>query len=85
MNAEELSYEEKIRQLQENIASLRMSRRILMSLLDQVQCGSREERYQLEKEKVRLQKINSNYANQLWEKNRRIRELEKALETHSDF
>ena len=76
MNAEELHYEERIRQLEENIANLRMSRRILMNLLEQVQYSRKEELERLEKEKRRLRKISSNYAGQLWEKNRRIRELE---------
>jgi hypothetical protein len=43
MNAEELRYEERIRQLEENIANLRMSRRILMNLLEQVQYSRKEE------------------------------------------
>ena len=76
MNAEELRYEERIRQLEENIANLRMSRRILMNLLEQVQYSRKEELERLEKERRRLQKISSSYAGQIWEKNRRIRELE---------
>ncbi|MGI5892515.1 MAG: translation initiation factor 2 [Bacillota bacterium] len=80
MNREELQYEERIRQLQENIASLRMSRRILMTLLEQSQNEYRKENQRFIQEKKRLQKSNSHYANLLWEKNKKIRELEKKLE-----
>jgi len=80
MDQEELLYEERIRRLQEDITSLRMSRRILMSLLEQLQGERRQEKERLEKEKVRLQKANSHYVDTIWEKNIRIRELEQKLE-----
>lgn len=81
MEREELLYEERIRRLQEDITSLRMSRRILMSLLEQLQGERRQEKDRLEKEKVRLQKANSHYVETIWEKNIRIRELEQKLES----
>jgi len=81
MEREELLYEERIRRLQEDITSLRMSRRILMSLLEQLQGERRQEKDRLEKEKNRLQKVNSHYVETIWEKNIRIRELEQRLES----
>lgn len=81
MEREELLYEERIRRLQEDITSLRMSRRILMSLLEQLQGERRQEKDRLEKEKLRLQKANSHYVETIWEKNIRIRELEEKLES----
>jgi hypothetical protein len=80
MSQEDLRYEECIRQLQENITSLRMSRRILMTLLEQSQNEHKRENQRFMQEKKRLQKANSHYAQLLWEKNKRIRELEKSLE-----
>ena len=70
-------YEEKIRRLQDNVSSLRLSRRILMSLLEQLQLCQREETEQLIKENRRLKKQANIYATRLWEKNRQIIELEK--------
>ncbi len=72
-------YEEKIRSLQENITGLRLSRRILMSLLEQAQLSQKEETEQLLRENRRLKQQTGAYAGQLWEKNRRIMELEKLL------
>ena len=71
-------YEERIKKLQESVASLRMSRRVLMSLLEQVQTNKKEELEQLLKENMRLHKQVNSYANRLWEKNQRIVELEQA-------
>ena len=72
-------YEDKIRQLQDNILNLRISRRILMTLLEQVQTEKAREEERLRKEAQRLQKANSRYAGNLLKKNQRIRELEAAL------
>lgn len=72
-------YQEKIRRLQDNISSLRMSRRILMSLLEEVQLRNKEEIEHLYKEQTRLRKSGSNYAAIIWEKNKRICELEEQL------
>ncbi len=71
--------QEKIRRLQVNIASLRISRRILMNLLEDTQNSSREEIRQLTLEQQHLKRLNSGYANAIWEKNKRIYELENQL------
>ncbi|MEG1537134.1 MAG: translation initiation factor 2 [Clostridiales bacterium] len=72
-------YENEIRRLQENISGLRMSRRILMSLLEQSQLHQQEESAQLLRENHRLKQQASLYVDRLWEKNRRIMELEQRL------
>ena len=51
---ENVFYEEKIRQLEDNISSLRMSRRILMNLLEQLQNANKMECDQLRSENARL-------------------------------
>lgn len=63
----EMLYQEKIKRLEEDIAGLRMSRRIMMTLLEQTQisCKSSEER--LYKENKRLNKQVSAYAKELWQ------------------
>lgn len=80
MAGEEWKQEEKIRELQANIASLRMSRRILMALLESVQDEYRMENKRLADDNQRLKRNNHTFVNRLWEKNRRIRELEIELE-----
>ena len=80
MVQDKVLYEQRIRELQENVASLRMSRRILMTILEQVKNEQKAENKRLEDEKIRLKKVNNHYAEAIWEKNIRIRELEKRLE-----
>ncbi len=72
--------EERIHQLQENIESLRLSRRILMALLESMQGEYKEENQRLTDDNKRLKRNNHNFVNRLWEKNRRIRELEIELD-----
>ena len=69
--------QERIRQLQDNIFSLRMSRRVLMSLLEQVQTSQQEEIERLRKQNARLVKQNQGFAGRLWEQNQRLCELEQ--------
>ncbi len=72
-------YQDKIRELQENVASLRMSRRILMSLLESLQDEQRREKKKQQAERASLKQANTRYARLLWEKNLRIHDLEKRL------
>jgi acyl-homoserine lactone acylase PvdQ len=69
--------QEQIRKLQDNIFSLRMSRRVLMSLLEQVQASQQEEIDRLRKQNAQLTKQNQSFAGRLWEQNRRLCELER--------
>ena len=60
-------YEEKIRRMENSIDSLRLSRRILMSLLEQVNAAAEAEREQLLAENRRLRRKAGAYARQLWQ------------------
>ena len=60
-------YEEKIRRMESSIDSLRLSRRILMSLLEQVNAADQAERERLLAENRRLRKRAGSYARQLWQ------------------
>jgi hypothetical protein len=62
-------YEEKIRRLEDSVSSLRLSRRILMSLLEQVQSGHKVELERLSHENRRLRRQLSDHAQQLWQLN----------------
>ena len=62
----EKMYQDKIRRLEEDISGLRMSRRIMMTLLEQTQINGRAEQERLLNENRRLNKQVSAYARQLW-------------------
>jgi len=68
---------ERVNLLQDNVTSLRLSRRVLMSLIEQMKNEYEQERRRINKEKQELKKENACYAKALWEKNKRICELEK--------
>ncbi|MBR5429858.1 MAG: translation initiation factor 2 [Firmicutes bacterium] len=63
-------YEEKIRRMESSIDSLRLSRRVLMSLLEQVNASSQAERERLLAENRRLRRKTQAYARRLWQANR---------------
>lgn len=67
------AYESKLRQLEERIADLRLSRRVLMSLLEQ----ARADQAALERENQRLRKQTASYSRRLWQQNTRIAMLEQ--------
>ncbi len=63
----EVLYQDKIRRLEEDITGLRMSRRIMMTLLEQSQLSNKMEQDRLTKENRRLNKQVSLYAKELWQ------------------
>lgn len=63
----EQMYQNKIRRLEEDICGLRMSRKIMMTLLEQTQQHSKAEQERLRSENRRLNKQVSAYARQLWQ------------------
>jgi len=67
---------ERVNLLQDNVTSLRLSRRVLMNLIEQLKNEHEQERRKINKEKQDLKKENAYYAKALWEKNKRICELE---------
>ena len=62
------AYESKLRQLEDRIADLRLSRRVLMNLLEQ----ARADQAFLERENKRLRKQTAVYSRRLWEQNTQI-------------
>ncbi len=69
----------RIEDLEEKVQHLRVSRRVLINLLEKVERERRQEMEKLEKVNRRLQKSNSKYAKDIISKNRRIMELERKL------
>ena len=70
----------RIKELEEQVEHLRISRRVLMNLIEKIE---REKRFfltKLENENKRLQKNNTKYAQWLWQKNRELIELETKAE-----
>lgn len=65
-------YQDKIKRLEEDISGLRMSRRIMMTLLEQTQLSQRAEQDRLIQENKRLNKQVSSYARQLWQLKTRV-------------
>ena len=62
----------RIRELESKVSDLRMSRRVLMSLLEQAQTSRQMELDRLYKENARLQRQVAAYARQLWIQNGRL-------------
>ena len=63
----EKMYQGKIKRLEDDISGLRMSRRIMMTLLEQTQINHRAEQEKLLHENRRLNKRVAAYARQLWQ------------------
>jgi len=68
----ERMYQEKIKRLEEDISGLRMSRRIMMTLLEQTQLSNKAEQERLLHENQRLNRQVSAYAKQLWQMKTRV-------------
>jgi len=71
---------ERIGELEEQVEHLRISRRVLMNLIEKIEREKRLLLTKLEKENKRLQYNNSKYAHWLWNKNKKIIELEAKIE-----
>jgi len=74
---------DRIKELEEQVEHLRISRRVLMNLIEKIEKEKRLLLTSLEKENKRLQKNNLKYANWLWNKNRKIIELETKIKQES--
>jgi|WetSurMetagenome_2_1015567.scaffolds.fasta_scaffold225480_2 hypothetical protein len=68
----ERMYQDKIIRLEEDISGLRMSRRIMMTLLEQTQLSNRAEQERLLHENQHLNRQVSAYAKQLWQMKTRV-------------
>ncbi len=71
---------ERIQELEERIEQLRLSRRVLMNLIEKIEKDKLGFLSRLEKENRKLQLNNYRYAQWLLNKNRQIVELESKLQ-----
>ncbi|OPY58213.1 MAG: hypothetical protein A4E55_01108 [Pelotomaculum sp. PtaU1.Bin035] len=70
----------RIRELEEKVEQLRLSRRVLMNLIEKIEKDKTGFFSRLEKENHKLHQENYRYAQRLLRKNRQIVELESKLE-----
>ena len=74
-----------IQGLEDKLAALRVSRRILMNLLDNVENDKREKLIILENQNGKLQKNNCHNAQTIMHKNTYIAKLEEKIKIFSDL
>lgn len=70
----------RVRELEEKVEQLRLSRRVLMNLIERLERDRAFFLARLEKENKRLHRNNHRYAQHLLQKNRQIMELEARLQ-----
>lgn len=71
----------RVRELEQRVEHLRVSRRVLMNLLEKVEREKVALVRHLEKENVRLQRDNMRFAKCIFLKNREIVELQEKMES----
>ena len=71
--------EQKVSELEQRNEHLRVSRRVLMNLLEKVEREKIALIHNLEKENMRLQRDNSRFAKWIFSKNRQIVELQERI------
>ena len=74
-----------IHDLEEKLAALRISRRVLMNLLDNLEKEKCEQLTILENQNVKLKKNNWHYAQTILQQNSRIAKLEEKIKLFSDL
>ncbi|CCO09380.1 hypothetical protein [Desulforamulus hydrothermalis] len=72
--------QKRIQELEEKVEQLRLSRRVLMNLIEKIEKDKSMFVSRLEKENRKLHKENYRYAQNLLKQNRRIVELQNRLE-----
>ena len=72
----------RIGELEQRVEHLRVSRRVLMNLLEKVEREKVALVQHLEKENVRLQRDNKRFAKWIFSKNREIVELQEKMESY---
>lgn len=75
--------QKRVKELEEKIEQLRLSRRVLMNLVEKIEKERSSYLARLEKENRRLQILKNRYARSIFYKNIQIRELELRLQDHS--
>jgi predicted RNase H-like nuclease (RuvC/YqgF family) len=71
----------RVGELEQRVEHLRVSRRVLMNLLEKVEREKVALVHQLEKENVRLQRDNKRFAKWIFTKNKEIVELKEKVES----
>ncbi|KJR45078.1 hypothetical protein UF75_4550 [Desulfosporosinus sp. I2] len=71
----------RIGELEQRVEHLRVSRRVLMNLLEKVEREKVALVHHLEKENVRLQRDNKRFAKWIFSKNKEIIELQEKVDT----
>ena len=74
----------RIGELEQRIEHLRVSRRVLMNLLEKVEREKVTLVHKLEKENVRLHRDNTRFAKWIFSKNREIIELQERIEEYGE-
>ena len=72
----------RVGELEQRVEHLRVSRRVLMNLLEKVEREKVALVHHLEKENVRLQRDNTRFAKWIFSKNREIVELQEKMESY---
>lgn len=72
----------RVGELEQRVEHLRVSRRVLMNLLEKVEREKVVLVHRLEKENVRLQRDNKRFAKWIFSKNREIVELQEKMESY---
>jgi len=72
---------DRIEELEQRIEHLRVSRRVLMNLVEKLEKEKSSMLLRLEKENRKLQRNNAMYAHNILVKNRRIMELEAEMQS----
>jgi len=73
----------RVKELEEKVVQLRLSRRVLMNLLERIEKEKSQFGARIQKENQKLHQENYRYARRLLYKNRRIVELEAQLDKDS--
>jgi len=71
----------RVGELEQRVEHLRVSRRVLMNLLEKVEREKVALVHSLEKENVRLQRDNTRFAKWIFSKNREIVQLQEKMES----
>ena len=74
----------RIGELEQRVEHLRVSRRVLMNLLEKVEREKVSLVHKLEKDNVRLRKDNTRFAKWIFSKNRQIVELQERIEEYQE-
>ncbi|MGB9845971.1 MAG: translation initiation factor 2 [Desulfotomaculales bacterium] len=76
-------WQKRVKELEEKVEQLRLSRRVLMNLIEKIEKERCIHLARLEKENRKLHSLNGRFARSLLSKNIQIRELEAKLQDYS--